>query len=249
MSLLIHVNGPDGLTITSGYMEGSKFHNGQIVGPLETAPRETTPASAEDLLKSRQFEVTQGPVESSHSKIFTARFPTLDIPSKGPERPTQILVVLQLHLVASHPGVWDVDVSVRPKSRTDFEHDLPRARLAAVEQTWLPVVSGLNPKATYETSDLATLQPRGRSCCTNSRANKLPYSGTERSIILRSGRTWPSYETRDSRPRRMSIVSGSVATAPRRTDRGNQDPRRETHDRARLRRKVEEDSSRIRIST
>jgi len=50
---------------------------------------------------------------------------------------------------------------MRPTSGTDFQHDLPRARLAAVEQTWLPVVSGLNPKASYETRDLATLQPRG----------------------------------------------------------------------------------------
>jgi hypothetical protein len=160
-ALAIHVKGPDGLTVTSGYMEGSKFHNGQIVGPLETAPRETTGAGVEELLKSRQFEVTQGPLESSTSKTFTARFPTLNIPSKGPERPTQILVVLQLQLVASHEGVWDIDVSVRPTSRHDFQHELPRARLAAVEQTWLPIVSGLNPKASYETSDLATLQPRG----------------------------------------------------------------------------------------
>ncbi|MET0214805.1 MAG: hypothetical protein ABW292_17470, partial [Vicinamibacterales bacterium] len=160
-TLAIDVSGPDGLAITGGYMEGSKFHNGQIVGPLETAPRETTGAGVEELLKSRQFEVTQGPLESSSSKTFTARFPTLKIPSKGPERPTQILVVLQLHLVASHEGVWDIDVSVRPTSRTNFQHELPRARLAAVEQTWLPIVSGLNPKASYETSDLATLQPRG----------------------------------------------------------------------------------------
>jgi hypothetical protein len=160
-TLAIHVNGPDGLAITRGYMEGSKFHNGQIVGPLETAPRDATGASAEDLLKSRQFEVTHGPSESSRSRTFTARFPALDIPTKGPERPTQILVVLQLHLVASHVEVWDIDVSVRPTSRTDFQHDLPRARLAAVEQTWLPVVSGLNPKASYETRDLATPGPRG----------------------------------------------------------------------------------------
>ena len=156
-TLVIHVTGPDGLAITHGYMEGSKFHNGQIVGPLETAPEDTTGVSPEEQLKSRQFEVTPDPAEST----FTARFPTLDIPTKGPERPTQILVVLQLHVVASHVGVWDIDVSVRPTSRTDFQHDLPRARLAAVEQTWLPVVSGLNPKATYETGDLATLPPRG----------------------------------------------------------------------------------------
>src|SRR4029077_1476677 len=111
----------------------------------------------EELLKSRQFEVTQDP----SGNTFTARFPTLDIPTKAPDRPTQILVVLQLQLVASHAGVWDIDVSVRPTSRTDFRHDLPRARLAAVEQAWLPVVSGLNPKAAYETRDLVTLEPRG----------------------------------------------------------------------------------------
>ena len=60
-TLAIHVSGPDGLAITGGYMEGSKFHNGQIVGPLETAPRDTTGASVEDLLKSKQFEVTPDP--------------------------------------------------------------------------------------------------------------------------------------------------------------------------------------------
>jgi hypothetical protein len=160
-TLAIHVNGPEGLAITRGYMEGSKFHNGQIVGPLETAPRDTTGATAEDLLESRQFEVTQVPSGASQSKTFTARFPPLDIPTKEPARPTQILVVLQLHLAASHVGVWDIDVSVQPASRSDFQHHLPRARLAAVEQTWLPVVSGLNAKTSYETGDLATLQPRG----------------------------------------------------------------------------------------
>jgi hypothetical protein len=160
-TLAIHVNGPDGLTITRGYMEGSKFHNGQIVGPLETAPRDTKRASVEDLLKSKQFEVTHGPSASSGARTFTARFPAIDIPTKAPDRPTQILIVLQLHVMASHLGMWDIDVSVQPMSRTDVQHDLPRARLAAVEQTWLPVVSGLNPKASYETSDLATLQPKG----------------------------------------------------------------------------------------
>jgi hypothetical protein len=160
-TLAIRINGPDGLTITSGYMEGSKFHNGQIVGPLETAPPVAAGASPEELLKSREFEVTPRSSEPSGTVSFSASFPRLDIPSKTPQRPTQILVVLQLQLVASHTGVWDIDVSVRPKSTMDFQYDLPRARIAAVEQTWLPVVSGLNPKASYETSDLATLQPRG----------------------------------------------------------------------------------------
>src|SRR6185503_12002470 len=87
-------------------------------------------------LKSKQFEVAQGPSPSSESITFTGRFPTLDIPTKAPDRPTQILVVLQLQLVASAVGMWDIEVSVRPTS--DFQHDLPRARIAAVEQTWLP---------------------------------------------------------------------------------------------------------------
>ena len=63
-------DGPDGLAITGGYMEGSKFHNGQIVGPLETAPRDTTGASVEDLLKSRQFEVTRDPSGSHRRNVY-----------------------------------------------------------------------------------------------------------------------------------------------------------------------------------
>jgi len=160
-TLAIHVDGPGGLAIASGYMEGSKFHNGQIVGPLETAPRDQAGASVEEILKSRQFEVTQDPSGSSVARTFTARFPALDIPTKEPARPTQILIVLQLHLVASRVGEWEINVSVRPASGANFQHDLPRARIAAVEQTWLPVVSGLNPRAGYETGDLPALQPKG----------------------------------------------------------------------------------------
>jgi hypothetical protein len=159
-TLAIRVTGPDGLMITGGYMEGSKFHNGQVVGALETAPPENPSATIEERLKSKQFEVTLDP-PASGSTTFTARFPVLDIPAKIPARPTQILIVLQLHLTASHVGTWNIDVSVRPASSTGFQHDLPPVRMAAVEQTWLPVVSGLNPKASYETADLAALQPQG----------------------------------------------------------------------------------------
>ena len=161
-TLAIDVKGPDGLSVPRGYMDGSKFHNGQIVGPLETATREATNAGIDELLRLRQFEVTPEPSVSAGSRTFTAPFPkTLLIPSRKPDRPTQILIVLQLHLVASQAGLWEIDVSVRPASSGPVEHDLPPARIAAVEQTWLPVVSGLNPKAPYETKDLATLQPRG----------------------------------------------------------------------------------------
>jgi hypothetical protein len=160
-TLNMRVTGPEGVAITSGYIEGSKFHNGQIVGPLETAPKAATPESARELLQSKQFEVTAAPAESSAVRIFTARFSALDIPTKTAERTTQILVVLQLQVTASRVGEWDIDVSVRPTSPNGFQHDLPRARLAAVDKRWLPVVSGLNPKAKYDTSDLAALQPRG----------------------------------------------------------------------------------------
>jgi hypothetical protein len=160
-TLVIHVTGPDGLTIARGHLDGSKFHNGQIVGPLETAPRDTPGASIEDVLESKQFEVTPAQSDSSGSRTFTARFPVIDIPTKKPDRTTQILVVLQLQLEASQAGEWDIEVSVRPASPTEFQHDLPHVRIAAVEQTWLPVVSGLNPKASYETADLATTPPRG----------------------------------------------------------------------------------------
>jgi hypothetical protein len=157
-TLAIRLSGPDGLTITSGHMEGAKFHNGQIVGPLETAPRETTALSVEEVLEATQFEVRP---DSAESRTFTARFPKLEIPTKAPDRPTQILVILQLQLVAAQTGEWDIDVSVRPASATNYQYDLPRARIAGVERKWLPVVSGLNPKASYETSDLASLPPRG----------------------------------------------------------------------------------------
>jgi hypothetical protein len=154
------------LTPVSATQAGYHEHNGM---PLDEALDDYSAAAIE--AQRRFYQSIQERVaaidahaldgEQQADLKITARFPTLNIPSKGPERPTQILIVLQLHLVASHAGVWDIDVSVRPNSRPDFQHELPRARLAAVEQTWLPIVSGLNPKASYETSDLATLQPRG----------------------------------------------------------------------------------------
>lgn len=151
------------MAITGGHMEGSKFHNGQIVGPLETAPRETIGANLEDLLKSRQFDVTEDSVEPSGSRTFSARFPTLNIPAKIADRPTQIRVVLQLHVVASQVGEWDIDVCVRPASSTEFRHDLPRVRLAGVDQTWLPIVSGLKiPRPVTRPATWRRFNPRVR---------------------------------------------------------------------------------------
>src|SRR4029453_11721862 len=154
------------LTPVSATQAGYHEHNGM---PLDEALDDYSAAAIE--AQRRFYQSIQERVaaidahaldgEQQADLKITARFPTLNIPSKGPERPTQILIVLQLHLVASQAGVWDIDVSVRPNSRPDFQHELPLARLAAVEHTCRALVSCFNPKARYETSDLATLQPRG----------------------------------------------------------------------------------------
>jgi hypothetical protein len=70
-----------------------------------------------------------------------------------PQRTTQILVVLQLHLTASLAGEWQVKVTLRPQSENGYVWELPPAGVVAVAQTWLPVVSGLNPKTIYDTAD------------------------------------------------------------------------------------------------
>ena len=82
-TLAIHVNGPDGLAITRGYMEGSKFHNGQIVGPLETAPRDTTGASVEDAAQIETVRGHAGSIGPFRVETFTARFPTVGHSHEG----------------------------------------------------------------------------------------------------------------------------------------------------------------------
>ncbi|MFL5267834.1 MAG: hypothetical protein ACJ8AH_14760 [Stellaceae bacterium] len=72
-----------------------------------------------------------------------------------PGQTTQIIVILQLHLTASRPGEWNVKVMLRPRSESDYSCELPPARVAAVEQSWLPIVSSLNPNAGYDTTDIA----------------------------------------------------------------------------------------------
>jgi hypothetical protein len=46
-------------------------------------------------------------------------------------------------------------VTLQPGSQSGYSCELPPARVAAVEQDWLPIVSTLNPKATYDTADIA----------------------------------------------------------------------------------------------
>jgi hypothetical protein len=76
------------------------------------------------------------------------------VPTITPASTTQIIVVLQLHIAASRPGEWDVQVTLHPGSDGEYSCELPRARVAATEQGWLPVVSGLNPKTAYDTAHI-----------------------------------------------------------------------------------------------
>ncbi len=157
----IRVSGPDGLVLSTGFVNGNKFHNGQIVGELEPPPKDASREDVEKLFQLKNFAVLPGGTTSSGARLYTAEFPNLNIPSVTPERTTQILIVLQLDLAAQAAGEWEINVTLEPRSQTEYQHDLPAIRIAAVDQAWLPVVSGLNPKIAYDTSDLINIQPRG----------------------------------------------------------------------------------------
>src|SRR5262249_29350141 len=84
------------------------------------------------------------------------------IPPMTAERTTQILLVLQLELEAASPGEWQLEVSVEPGAARGARFDLHPVKIAAVEPTWVPVVSGLNRRTTYNTANLAADPGRDR---------------------------------------------------------------------------------------
>jgi hypothetical protein len=151
----IRLSGPDTLKLPRAIVSGCKFHNGQIVGPLESVAQNLTQEDAAKLVETMRFKLM--PVESSsfESHIYTGESPNLIIPSITPERTTQILLVFQMDLEPQTAGEWEINVSVQPGTQTEYRHNLPPLRIAAVEQRWLPVVSGLNPKTTYDKSNLS----------------------------------------------------------------------------------------------
>jgi hypothetical protein len=53
-----------------------------------------------------------------------------------------------------------MNVSIQPGTQTEYQHNLPPLRIAAVEETWLPVISGLNPRTTYDKSNLSATHLR-----------------------------------------------------------------------------------------
>ena len=150
----IDVEGPDGLNFASGFINGAKFHNGQIVGGSEL-PANTPIEEARAYLKTKRFSLELAAADTP-ARRYQAAFPNLFVPPWTPQRTTQILLVLQLHLAAARPGEWTVKVTLRPgdDSGDGPSFALPPARVGAVEQQWLPLVSSLNPKRAYNTADI-----------------------------------------------------------------------------------------------
>src|SRR5271155_376161 len=155
----VEVEGPEGLVFSKGFINGAKFHNGQIVGGYELA-KDASVEVAQAYLETKRFLLTPDGPASSESRRYTAEYPNLSVPPMTPDRTTQIIIVLQLHLTASVAGEWEVKVTLHPRSENGYQHALPTARVAAVEQNWLPVVSSLNPKTSYNTADLTEDPPR-----------------------------------------------------------------------------------------
>jgi hypothetical protein len=161
----ITVTGPDGLVFAKGFINGAKFHHGQIVGGYEL-PSDAALEVAQAYLEQKRFDLIptgpEAPPESSPKSSaeshkvhhYTAEYPNLWVPQMTPQRTTQILLVFQLHISAAAPGEWEVTATLQPQSDTGFTHTLPSARVAVVERTWVPVVSGHNPKAAYDTADI-----------------------------------------------------------------------------------------------
>lgn len=149
----IQVSGPEGLTFSTGIVNGAKFHNGQIVGGYEL-PAGTSAEDARAYLDSKRFLPTPVDAAVPGSRQYRAEYPNLYVPPITPASTTQIIVVLQLHITASRPGEWDIRVTLQPGSDGDYSRDLPAVRVAAMTQAWLPVVSGLNPKTAYNTADI-----------------------------------------------------------------------------------------------
>jgi hypothetical protein len=148
-TLSVDITGPSGLAVPQGQMNGAKFHNGQIVGGYELA-KNTPVEEARAYLETKRFTLiptgTTGDTQS-----YTAATPNLFVPAPGS---TQILLILQLTVIAATEGEWDAAVTFHPGPAPAPAHRLPGARIAAVTPGWLPIASGLNPKAPYETSDM-----------------------------------------------------------------------------------------------
>jgi hypothetical protein len=151
-TLELRVSGPGGLRLTRGFLNGAKFHNGQIVGGYELPP-DTTAEAGQAYLETKRFDLTLTESDGSGWR-YRAECPHLFVPPMTPQRTTQILLVLQINVVADAHGEWDIVGILSPGGGEGPRHTLPGAKLAAIAPGWQPIVSALNPKAPYSTEDL-----------------------------------------------------------------------------------------------
>jgi hypothetical protein len=151
----VRLSGPDTFKLSRAVITGCKFHNGQIVGPLEPTAPDLTQEDIAKLVDAKRFPLLPVESPSAQSATYHGEFPHLVIPPMTPDRTTQILLILQMDLDPPVAGEWEINVSIQPGSQTEYQHSLPPLRIAAVEQTWIPVISGLNPRTTFDKSNLS----------------------------------------------------------------------------------------------
>jgi hypothetical protein len=151
----IRVSGPDTLTLSKAIIAGCKFHNGQIVGKLETYPKIVTAEDAAAFAETQKFNLIPVDSSSAETREYRGEFSNLIVPSMTPERTTQILLLIGLDLQAQTAGEWEINFAIQPGTHGEVRHNLPPVRIAALEQAWLPVLSGLNPKTSYDKSNLS----------------------------------------------------------------------------------------------
>jgi len=152
-SLEVEVAGPEGLEFTRCFVNGAKFHNGQIVGGYGL-DKDTPLEVAQAYLESKRFSLIPVGEWREGRILYRAEYPNLWVPAMTPQRTTQILLVLQLSLRAVVTAEWDVKVKLRPGAEGGPEFVMPGAGVAAVGMGWVPVVSGLNQKIAYEIRDV-----------------------------------------------------------------------------------------------
>jgi hypothetical protein len=156
----VSLSGPDTMILSKAIISGCKFHNGQIVGSLEPVTPNLTQEDVAKLVDAKRFKLMPVETSSAQPATYSGEFPHLIIPSMTPERTTQILLILQMDLEAPTAGEWEINVSLQPGTQTEYQHKLPPLRIAAIEQKWIPVISGLNPKTTYDKSNLSATHLR-----------------------------------------------------------------------------------------
>ncbi len=77
----IQVSGPDSLTLSRAIITGCKFHNGQIVGKLETYPNITTQEEAAAFAETQKFALTPSESSSPELREYRGEFPNLIVPA------------------------------------------------------------------------------------------------------------------------------------------------------------------------